>query len=387
MSKALLEKLQAERSEIESYVTRTLEAVDGGRDLNEAELRTVNDAKERIAAVDAQIAPLVAFMEQRSAGADLSNLLGRGERHTAPNSKAQSLSSFVDSAQFRSWGGRGKSDQFEVEGFQARAYPSDVLETGANPGKLLLPQNQKVLLSEPAALRPLLSAVGYLPVTTNSVDLVFYGSPEGAKTFAKVPEKNAKPQVDIEARAIPVVLGTIAGWVPATRQLLEDAPAARGLIEGQLRRGYYTALEKEAASVISAASFDTVTGASGQSLLAVARTAQAELQAAGYEPDTMLTSPAEAAAMDIALMEATLLGAVAGVRPWGLNVIPVAGLTKNYVGDFKTAVTWLEKTGVQIYITDSHEDFFVRNTFVILAEGRSAFAATQPAAVKEIATA
>jgi hypothetical protein len=68
-------------------------------------------------------------------------------------------------------------------------------------------------------------------------------------------------------------------------------------------------------------------------------------------------------------------------------VIPVAGLTKSYVGDLKTAVTWLEKSGVQIYITDSHEDFFVKNLFVILAEGRSAFAVTQPGAVREIATA
>jgi Phage capsid family len=83
-------------------------------------------------------------------------------------------------------------------------------------------------------------------------------------------------------------------------------------------------------------------------------------------------------------MEATILGAVAGTRPWGLTVIPVAGLTKSYVGDVETAVTWLEKAGVSIYISDSHEDWFVKNTFVILAEGRSGFAVTQPAAMREL---
>jgi hypothetical protein len=157
------------------------------------------------------------------------------------------------------------------------------------------------------------------------------------------------------------------------------------MIDGQLRRGYYAALEKEAATVIGSATFDTVTGAAGQSLLQVARLAQAELQATGYAPDVMLASPADAAAMDLALMEATLLGAVAGTRPWGLTVIPVTGLTTSYVGDVRTAVSWLEKIGVQIYITDSHEDLFIKNVFVILAEGRSAFAVTQPAAMRELA--
>jgi HK97 family phage major capsid protein len=386
MSKAILERLQAERAEIAEYVTRTLENVEGGRDLNEAELRSVTEAKERLEAVDHQIRPLVDFLEQRNSAADLSSVLHRSEsRQPQSRSAIPTLSSFVDSAAFRSWGGRGKSDQFEVEGFSARAYPTDVLETGAEPGSLLLPNPQKVYLSAPEKPRPLLSAVGHIPVSTNAVDLVFYGSPEGAKTFTKVPEKSLKQQVAIEASSEPVVLSVIAGWVPATRQLLEDAPAARGLIEGQLRRGYYTALEKEAATAIGAATFTAVTGAAGQSMLAVARLAQAELQGAGYDPNVMLTSPADAAAVDIALMEATILGAVAGTRPWGLNIIPVAGLTKSYVGDAATAVTWLEKSGVAIYVSDSNEDWFLRNTFVILAEGRSAFAVTQPAAMREIA--
>jgi 3-deoxy-D-manno-octulosonate 8-phosphate phosphatase KdsC-like HAD superfamily phosphatase len=63
----------------------------------------------------------------------------------------------------------------------------------------------------------------------------------------------------------------------------------------------------------------------------------------------------------------------------------VTGLTTSYVGDVRTAVSWLEKIGVQIYITDSHEDLFIKNVFVILAEGRSAFAVTQPAAMRELA--
>jgi HK97 family phage major capsid protein len=392
MSKAILDRLSAERDEVVAYVTRTLEAVEDGRDLNEVETRTVNESRSRIEEIDRQIKPLADFLATRNSALDVQALLARGEDarrgrdDAAQHRSIPALSSFVGSDAFRSWGGRGKSDRFEVPEFSARAYPTDVLHTGEAPGSLLLPNAQKIVLGAPEKPRPLLSAVNHIPVTTNAVDLVFYGDPEGAKTFLKVPEKNAKPQVSITAEPLPVVLATIAGWVPATRQLLEDAPAARGLIEGQLRRGYYTALEKECSTVIGSATFGKTTGASGQSLLAVARLAQADLQSLGYSPDVMLTSPADAAAMDIALMEATILGAVAGTRPWGLTPIPVAGLTKSYVGDAQTAITWLEKSGVSIFITDSHEDFFVRNTFVILAEGRSAFAVTQPAAMRELAT-
>jgi HK97 family phage major capsid protein len=390
MSKALLDRLMSERTEVTEYVTRTLEGVEGGRDLSDAETRTVNDAKARIESIDAQIRPLADFMATRDAAVDVTALLARGEHRARQAAQAEagpapvSLSSFVDSDQFRTWGGRGRSDRFDLDGFQARAGATHILETGADPGKILLPNSQKVVLSAPEKPRPLLSALGYLPVTTGAVDMVFYGSPEGAKTLAEVPEKTAKPEVQIEATTAPVVLPTIAGWVAATRQLLEDAPAARGLIDGQLRRGYYTALEKAAATSIGAGTYAKITGAAGVSLLAVARQAQADLQANGYEPGVMLTSPADAAAMDIALMEATLLGAVAGTRPWGLTPIPVPGLTKSYVGDLATAVTWLERTGVQVFITDSHEDFFVKNTFVILAEGRSAFPVTNAAAMREL---
>ena len=111
----------------------------------------------------------------------------------------------------------------------------------------------------------------------------------------------------------------------------------------------------------------------------------ATVQANGFRPNAILTSPQNAAAFDLALMSGTLNGAVAGINPWGLQVIPVVGLAKTYVGDFKVGVQLLERTGIEVFISDSHTDTFTKNIFTILAEVRAKAVVSQPAAVTELA--
>jgi len=53
------------------------------------------------------------------------------------------------------------------------------------------------------------------------------------------------------------------------------------------------------------------------------------------------------------------------------------------VGNFKTLILWdREQAGVQM--TDSHNDFFVRNLVAILAEARAAFGCLRPSAIVEM---
>jgi HK97 family phage major capsid protein len=388
MSKAILESLNQERQDVEALVTRTLENVEEGRDLNEAEVRTIEEAKKRLEAIDKTARPIADYMATRSAAIDLQAYIARAENHKLMTQRDQQaavrsetrMSDFVDSEQYRAWGGHGKSSVYDVDGFSARA----VLVESAAPGSLLLPNREKILLNQGEVQRPLLSAIGHLQVSQNSIDMVTYGDPKGATGFAKVPENTAKPEATITATTATVNLATIAAWVAASRQLLEDAPAARGLIDGQLRRGYFTALETEAAAVIAAGTYTDTTGATGQSLLEVARIGMAEVAEAGFTPESLVVAPADAAAFDLFLLSQTTLGAITGQGVWGLNVIPVTGVTTPMIGDFKTAVVWLERTGVAIYVSDSHASTFISNTFTILCEGRSGFVVAQPAAIRTL---
>jgi hypothetical protein len=53
------------------------------------------------------------------------------------------------------------------------------------------------------------------------------------------------------------------------------------------------------------------------------------------------------------------------------------------VGDFRVATLW-DRQSTQIYVTDSHSDFFIRNLIAILAELRAAFGVKRPAALVEM---
>ena len=54
------------------------------------------------------------------------------------------------------------------------------------------------------------------------------------------------------------------------------------------------------------------------------------------------------------------------------------------VADFRKAVMW-DREATQVYVTDSHSDFFTRNILVFLAEMRAAFGVLRPSAFVEFA--
>jgi hypothetical protein len=83
MSTALIDRLSEERAGLVAFVEQTVANVEG-RDLSDTEVRSINDTKARIEAIDAQIKPLADFMATRSAAADLSRTLGgAGKREQA----------------------------------------------------------------------------------------------------------------------------------------------------------------------------------------------------------------------------------------------------------------------------------------------------------------
>jgi HK97 family phage major capsid protein len=391
MSKALLKQYADERETLDAFVTRTLDAAAAeSRDLSATEVESLTKAKGRLAEVDAQVRVIADTIETRDAGLDLDALMRRGERQReqvvvgAEQVAAESLGSFVESDAYRSWGGSGKSDRFTLDARISGLRAVAPLVTSADPGKALMPTPQKYGIPQGAADTPLLDVIGRLPVSSGSIELVTYGSPKGATGAAVVAEAAAKPEATLVASATPVTVDTIAFWKQATRQLLQDAPAARSFIDDQLRRGLRTKVEAEVGAAIAAVTFAKTTGAAGAPMLEVARQGMATVQTAGYVPNAILASPAMAAEFDIALMQKTLLGAAFGAGVWGLQVVPVPGLTKAYLGDFSTAVWLLERTGIDVFISDSHADTFTSNIMTILAETRVKPVVVQPEAVTEL---
>lgn len=396
MSQALLDKYMEERQGLSEIIDNTLGRADAEeRDLVPAEIETLETSKTRMVEIDAQIGVIKDTIEQRNAALDVTHLMHKAKaREVAsvevvnePVRQTRSLGEFVDSPQFRDFGFAGKSGRAVIDTrvTETRA----VLETGALPGSAFLPSPQKLAVDQGSADFPLFGVVNRVPVATNSIDVVTYGAPKGATGAAKVAEKAKKPEATLVASSTPVNLETWAYWVEVTRQLLQDAPAARSFIDSQLRTGLLATMETDVIDTVEAAAIPATTGASGEGIVTVARKAIATCQANGFRPNALIAPPDVAAEIDLTMMSGTLNGAVYGINPWGLQVIPVNGLTNTYVGDFKRGVALLERTGIEVFITDSGvteagDDRFIHNLFAILAEARAKSVVVQPAAMSEL---
>ena len=393
MSQALLSRFAEERASIQELIEETLLKPEvENRDLTEEENTLLDESKARLESVERQIEKIGGIMDARDGAKDLHHLLARQQveqsnTRAVDRPEGKGIGSFVDSQELRSWNG-GTSARYELNDVGTDLMQRAVISTTAPPGSALIPDKPKIMDMVPQSFSPLIDAVGKLNVTTNAVDLVVYGDPKGAKTFATVAEGAAKPEVAVTASTRTVNVETVAGWVQVTRQLLQDAPAARGWIETELARGLRTQIEANILAAINAATIPDTAGASGQTLLEVARQGIATLQASGWTgTPSLLVSPAQAAAFDIELMKANnSAGAVANQSTWGLQIIPVSGLTKPILGDLQTGVTLVQRTGTEIFVSDSHAATFISNVFTILCETRQKPVVGRPSALTTLTT-
>lgn len=373
MSQAILDRLSEEREQITQFVEQTLTNVEG-RDLSDAEIRSVNDAKARIEAIEAQAKPLAEFMSARASSSDLSGILSRAESRSVPTKGAAETRSmgeiFTESEVFKTYPGRGTSSRLQIED---RALPMTL-------GSLAdgLPRPQRIDLTPIEVVSPILSLIGNVPVSQNSVETIVWAKTAGGAEV--VPEGSLKPSMEFAPTVDSFVLDTIAVWTSATRQLLEDAPAIRAKIDSELRREVVRKMESEATAVLAGATLPTTSGAT---LLAGIRKGIGVVQAAGFTPNAVLLNPSDFADLDIEVFGSTLLGpsrsgSFWGIRPVPSNDQPVGTVT---VGDFSTAIQRYVRSGVSLYITDSHADLFLKNVFVLLAEARAKTVVTRPDAL------
>lgn len=392
MPNAVLTRLADERAGLVEFIDTTLaKANDDGRDLVDAELRNMATTKERIAAIDAQMKPIAEFEETRASAVHIDRLTvpsapARTESRAYAAPVTDSFGTLVTSAdEFRAWQ-NGQSARMEIP-FNIAELRATVV-TSADPGKSMLPAAQKWSGPAPAVVTPLLNAITHVPVSTGSVDVVTYGTT--ATGAAVVAENALKPEATLTATTVPTPLETIAAWVEVTRQLLQDAPAARAIIDSQLTRGVARALEARVAAVIAAGVTASLTGPTGGGLIAAVRAGAAAVQANGWTPDVVLASPGALATMDIAVYQTTALGGT-NVQSayWGLTPVPVPGLADVYVMDASASVFLFERMSIDVFMTDSDVSTggtsgFRKNLFTILAETRAVAAVVNPTAATKV---
>ena len=201
--------------------------------------------------------------------------------------------------------------------------------------------------------------------------------PEGATAFEKVQE----------------AVKTVAVWIPATRRALSDASQIRGIIDQELRDDLFEELEDQILNgngvgenftgLVNTA--NVLTQAWDTDLLTTSRRAITTLQVTGLSrPTAWVIHPSDWESFELLQDGGDRYywgGPLAQgqYRLWNVPVVLSQSVDEGtaILGDWRKAILW-DREQANIQVSNSHEDFFIRNMVAILAEMRAAFGVIRP---------
>lgn len=216
---------------------------------------------------------------------------------------------------------------------------------------------------------------------------------------APVAEATAKPESAYAWELKDLPMRVIAHWVPASRQVLDDLPQLRGIIDTELMYGLQLKEEEQ-----------LLTGSgSGQNLSGLITNATA------YAAPITISSPTSIDLIGLAILQNALAlypadGVVVNSADWmfmrllknsqgdyilgspsvdvtkvlfGLPVVDTPAMTidKFLVGNFQAAATLYDRWSARVEVSTEHSDFFVKNMVAILCEERLGLAVKNPLAL------
>lgn len=208
-----------------------------------------------------------------------------------------------------------------------------------------------------------------------------------------VAEGNAKPESDYGFTMQTVTPKVIAHWVPASRQILEDAPQLRDVIDTELRYGLELKEDAQllggdgigenlSGLITNATAFSApIDPAGAETMIDTIALGLLQTTLADFAPTGIVMHPSDW--MRIRLLKdgdgKPLLGDPGANVPavlFGLPVVATTSMTvdKFLVGDFQRAATLYDRWLPRVEVSTEHSDFFVKNLVAILAEQRLALA-------------
>jgi HK97 family phage major capsid protein len=272
------------------------------------------------------------------------------------------------------------------------------LGPGVSPSSSLVIADRQGIIQPP--MRQLVVRDLFTPGSTvsNAIEYPVETDDPSVTAARVVSEATTKPQSNItfDLRSVPV--RTIAHWMKASRQIMDDAPMLQSYIDGRLRYGLGFVEEAEL----------LFGDGTGQHILGVVP--QATAYSAAFVPanltnidtlrlaslqGTLAYYPASGYVLhptDWAKLETTkdLQGRYIIGNPqnpiertlWGLPVVQTPAMTVSHflTGAFKLGAQIFDRMTMEVLISTEDQDNFVRNMITIRAEERLALAVYRPAA-------
>lgn len=238
------------------------------------------------------------------------------------------------------------------------------------------------------------------PTTAAVIDFVKVSTPPAIAS--PVAEGSVKPENAVAFTAVSEKVRTLATWIPATRQVLDDFSELRGYIDGALAYAVDKDEEIEMLSgdatgehlhgiIPQATSFNTalLTASAGwQRLDVIAQAAGQIAAAAETDPTFVVLNTADWWKLRLTkdsyghYILGDPQGGTTNPNIWGLNVVPsnsIAATTFLVGSGSPAAIEIRDRMDTVVEVSTEHSDYFIRNMVAIRAEKRVALIVKRPA--------
>lgn len=228
---------------------------------------------------------------------------------------------------------------------------------------------------------------------------------ESAYTNSAAPqtgEGNTKPQSDFTFTLSTAAVQTIAHWVAASRQLLEDAQQLEAYINGRLLYGLKLIEENQLLNgdgtgqnlsglITNATTMDaTVTLTASDTFIDVIRRGITQLQLnSNLAPDGIILNPRDWETIQLTKTTGTALNGtyifstpheIGAENLWGYPVVITKSMpvSQFLIGNFSSAAAIWDRNDATVELSREHSDYFTRNLCALLCEERLALTVFRP---------
>ena len=371
---ALVEK---KHDEVKAIATDALGKTEAGERLTEAAkqladeaLTGLNEAKARLAELEQKVA------KQRET--EVEQVKSLGEQFTDDPKVKEFLAS----------GGKGRVSM------EVKAIISSLgTAVAGSAGGAIVPQYLPGIV--PVALRRLTVRDLLTPGRATSNSIIYVQETAFTNAAASVSETSGvtKPQSDLQLNIQTSNVTTIAHWVQATRQILDDVPQLQSYIDGrlsyglkyiednQLLNGAGTGTDLNGIYTQATASTANLAVVAVPNKLDVLRAAMLQAALANIPPSGMVLHPTDWFGIETTKSttgEYIIGNPQDGTNPrlWGLPVVETPAMTtgKFLVGAFKMGAQIFDRMDARVEISTEDGNNFVKNLVTILCEERLALA-------------
>jgi HK97 family phage major capsid protein len=266
--------------------------------------------------------------------------------------------------------------------------------TGAAGGVLVAPQRLPLVLPPPRAyrVRSLLA-----PGRTNSNAIIYPRELTRVNNAASVVEAAAKPESNATFEEVTGTVKTIAHWLPASKQILDDVPYLQSyinniLLDGladvedlQLLKGSGTGADIEGILTVAAAYVAPITIPGTATRIDVLRLALLQAALTRHLPTGIVLNPGDWAHIELTkdttgrylFTNPTTEG---GTTLWGKPVVETVAMDAGdfLVGPFRTGAQVLDREDANVQVSTEDRDNFIKNMVTVRAEERLALAIYVP---------